>query len=108
PDICGDVLTLGAIAARRGGDEFGVFVAQRYRQAIDLRLRAERELRVVAQGEEAPDAAGEVDDILLGKGVVEREHRHRVANLGKARRRRRTDALGQAVARAKLRKSLLL
>ena len=107
PDIGGDVLALAAVAARRGGDELAAFVAQRHRQAVDLRLGAEDDLVVLAEAQEAPDAADEVDDILVGEGVVEREHRHRVADLGKARRRRRADALRQAVERTQLREPRL-
>ena len=49
PDIGGDVLALGAVAARGGGDEFAVLVAQRHRQAVDLRLGVEGDFFVVAQ-----------------------------------------------------------
>src|SRR6185312_15709060 len=43
PDVGGDVFTLGAVAAGRGGHEFAALVAQRHRQPVDLRLGAERD-----------------------------------------------------------------
>ena len=80
-DIGGDVLALGAVAAGGGGDEFAALVAQRHRQPVDLRLGAEVDPVVLAELEEAADAADEVEHVLLGKGVVERQHRHRVPDL---------------------------
>ena len=96
-----------AVAARRAGDQLAVLVAQRHRQAVDLRLGAKSDLLVVRQPQEAADAADEIDDVFLGEGIVERQHRHRVPDLGEARRRRRADALRQAFARAQLRKARL-
>ena len=45
----------------------------------------------VVQLEEAADAADEIGDVLLAEGVVERQHRHGVAHLGEAARRRGAD-----------------
>ena len=105
--IGGDVLALGAVAARRAGDQRAVLVAQRHRQAVDLRLGGKRDLLVLRQTQKAADAADEIDDVLFGKRVVERQHRHRVPDLGEARRRRRADPLRQAFQRAQLRKARL-
>ena len=105
--VGGDVLALGSVAARRPADQFAVLVAQRHRQAVDLRLGGKGDLLVVAEPQEAADARDKIDDVLLGEGVVERQHRHRVPDLGEARRRRRADALGQAFERAQLRKARL-
>ena len=79
-DIGGDVLAFGAVAAGGGGDEFAILVAQRHRQPVDLRLGAEGDLLVVAQLQKAADAGDEIDDVLIREGVVERQHRHRVAD----------------------------
>ncbi len=104
-DVGGDVLAFAAVAARRAGHQHAVFVAQRHRQAVDLRLGAEGDLFVLRQPQEAADAADEIDDVFFGERIVERQHRHRVADFGKARRRRRADPLGQALQRAQLRKA---
>ena len=103
--IGSDVLALTAVAARRAGDQRAVFVAQRHRQAVDLRLGAEHDLLVVRQPQEAADAADEIDDVLFGERVVERQHRHRVPDFCETPRRRRADPLRQALQRAQLRKA---
>ena len=105
--IGGDVFAFGAVATRRAGDKRAIFVAQRHRQTVDLRLGGERDLLVLRQAQKAADAADEIDDVFLRKGIVERQHRHRVAHLGKARRRRGADPLRQAFKRAQLRKARL-
>ena len=105
-DIGGDVLALGAVAARRRGDEFAALVAQRHRQPVDLRLGAEIDL-VVAELQKARDAADEIDHVLLGKGVVERQHRHRVTDLLEPPGRRRADLLRRRVGSDEFRKALL-
>ncbi len=104
-DIGGDVLALGAVAAGGGGDEFALLVTQRHRKPVDLRLGAEVDLVVVGKLEEAADAADEVEHVLLGKGVVERQHRHRVPDLPEFPRRRRADLLRRRFAADELRKS---
>ena len=105
--IGGDILAFGAVAARRAGDELAFLVAQRHRQAVDLRLGGECDLLVLRQTQKAADAADEIDDVFFGKGIVERQHRHRVADLGESRRGRRADPLRQAFQRAQLRKARL-
>ena len=87
--------------------KLAVLVAQRHRQAVDLRLGGKRDLLVVRQTQEAANSGDEIDDVLFGKGIIEGEHRHRVANLGESRRGRRTDPLRQAFQRAQLRKARL-
>jgi len=106
-DVGGDILAFRSIAARRAADQFAVLIAQRHRQAVDLRLGGKGNLLIVAEPQEAADARDKIDDVLLGKRIVERQHRHRMADLGEARRRRRADALGQAFERAQLRKARL-
>ncbi len=105
--IGGDVLALGAVAARRPGDEFAVFVAQRHRQAVDLRFGVEDDLVVLGEPQEAADAADEIDHVFVGERIVEGEHRYGVPHLGEARRRRRADPLGQAFQRPQLREPRL-
>ena len=106
-DIGGDVLAFAAVAARRAGDELAVLVAQRHRQAVDLRLGGKHDLLIVGKPQEAADAADKIDHVGFGEGVVERQHRHRVPHLGEARRGRDADPLRQAFARAQLRKARL-
>ena len=52
-DVGGDVLAFGAVAARRAGDEHAVLVAQRHRQAVDLRLGGERDFLVLRRDAES-------------------------------------------------------
>ncbi len=103
-DIGGDVFALGAIAAGGGGDEFALLVAQRHREPVDFRLGAEGDL-VVLELEEALDAGDEIQHVRFRKRVVERQHRHRVSNLGKAAGRLGADLLRRRVAGDELRKS---
>jgi len=97
-DIGGDVFADGAVAAGRGGDQLAALVAQRHRKPVNFRLGAEADPVVVAEFQEAPDAADEVEHVFLGKGIVERQHRHRVADLGEAPGRLRTDFLRRRIA----------
>ncbi len=90
-DIGGDVLALEAVAAGRGVDEVAALVAQRARQAVDLGLGGEGERLVGGEAEEPPHPVGEIDHLLVVEHVAEREHRHRVADLGELARRRRAD-----------------
>ena len=70
-DIGGDVFTLGAVAARGGRHQLAALVAQRHRQAVDLRLGAERDLLAFVELQEAADTGDEVDNILVRERVVE-------------------------------------
>src|SRR5690606_34501222 len=80
--VRGDVLAGGAVAAGRGLDKPAVLVAEREGKAVDLGLGREGEGFVGGEVEETADAGDEVRDLLLGEGVFEREHRHRVPDLG--------------------------
>ena len=62
---------------------FAAFVAQRHGQAVDLGLGGEDELGVGRQAEEPPHCSDEVDHVLVGKDVVEREHRPGMLDLRK-------------------------
>ena len=96
-----------AVAAGRGLDQRAVLVAQRHRQAVDLRLGGEGELLVLLEIEKAADAGDEIGHVLVAEGVVQRQHRHRVAHLGEAARRRGADLARQAVQGAQVRETLL-
>ena len=80
-DVGGDVLAGGAVAARGAAHQLAVLVAQRQRQAVDLRLGHERPASRRRQPQEAPDAGDELGHVLFVERVVEREHRHGVATL---------------------------
>jgi hypothetical protein len=97
--IGGDVLADLAVAARRRGHEPAGLVAQRQRQAVDLRLGGEGDRLVGRQVEEATHPGDEFLHVLVGEGVAQREHRHRVPDLGELFRRLGADArarLGRA------------
>ena len=106
-DVGGDILALAAVAARRAGDQLAVLIAQRHRQAVDLRLGGKDDFLVVGKAQKPADAADKIDDVLLRESVVEREHRHSVPHFGEARRGRRADTLRQAFARAQFWKASL-
>ncbi len=105
--VGGDILAHAAVAARCAGDQHAVFVAQRHRQPVDLRLGGKDDLLVVLQAQEAADAADKIDDVFFGKRIVERQHRHRVPHLGEPRGWRCADAPRQAFRRAQLREARL-
>ena len=95
--VAGHILARRPVAACRRRDHLALLVADRERQAIDLRLGGDRERRVVLQLQEAADAFGEIGDILVGKGVVEREHRQRMADLAELLRDLGPDPNGRRV-----------
>ena len=94
-EIGGDVLADRAVAARRALHEHAVLVAQRGRQPVDLRLGREGELSQIPcrARKNRRHALDEVDHVLVGIGLGEAEHGHRMAHLGKAFGRRRADPL---------------
>ena len=106
-DVGGDVLALVAVAAGGGGDEPAVLVADRAGQAVDLGLGGDGERLVGGEPEEAADAGEELDHVLLGEGVVERQHRHGVDDLAEAPDRRRADPLARTVRALELREARL-
>ena len=60
-------------------------------ESPSTRLGAENDPLVLGQLQKAADAADEIADILVGEGVTERQHRQRMAHLGKAAHRRRAE-----------------
>ena len=71
-----------------------VFVAQRHRQAVDLRLGGKGDLLVVVSRRKRRMRPTKSTTSVFGERVVERQHRHRVPHLGEARRRRRRRRVG--------------
>jgi len=107
PDVGGDVLALAAVAARRSPDQRAALVAQRHRQAVDLRLGGEHNLLVVLQVQEPADAADKLRDLIGAEGVLQRQHWYRVADLGKAAGWRGAHLAGQAVQGTQVREPCL-
>ncbi len=95
--VGGDVLAFRAVASGHAAHQLAVFVARRERQAVDLRLGHQHERLVGREPQEAPHAVEEFGEVVVGEGVVEGEHRHRVPDLAEALRRRRADPLRRAV-----------
>ena len=99
-DVPGDVLPHPAVTTGRALDQPAVLVGEGDRQAVDLRLGDEGDLAgvdVTAQQMVAdPGLPG--GQLLLGPGVGERKHRHRVLDRGEAGRGRGPDPLGRRVA----------
>ena len=77
--------------------EFAVLVAQVGGEAVDLGLDIELDLRLVLAAQEAADAADEVGHVLAVEGVVEREHRVQVLDLGEAGSRLGADARARRI-----------
>ena len=86
-----------AVAAGQRPHQPAALVAQRAGQAVDLRLGGQRQFGVVGEAQEAPHPREEIRHLFLGKGIVEAEHRQRVADLGEEGGRRRPDLAGRAV-----------
>ena len=95
--IGGDVLAGLAVAAGRGHHETARLVAQAEREAVDLRLGGEGKRILGGEVQETAHPLGEIDDLRLGEGIVEAEHRAGVADLGETFRRRGADPAGGAV-----------
>ena len=90
--IGGDILTLGAVAARRTTHEATVLVGQVDRQAIDLRFGDKCQLGARRQPDKASRAGTELAEFFHAHCIVERQHRHAMAaplrTRSPARRRR--------------------
>ncbi len=95
-EIGGDVLALGAVAARRPEGQRAALVGEVDGQPVDLRLGDDGQGRVGGQAEEAAGAGVEFDEILGREGVVERQHRHRCAAAWRSRRLARRRPGGRA------------
>ena len=89
--VGGNILTGGAVAARRRADQHAIFIKNAHRQAIKLQLTAPGQLIAAVQA--VLNALVERQEALFVKNVIQRQHRHFVANLTKGRQRPCTDAL---------------
>ena len=88
-EVGGDVLAFGAVAAGGAADETAVLIGQVDRQAVDLRFGDEHQRFGAAEKPSGPGAEfGEFGGV---ERVVERQHRHAVAELGEAALRRAAD-----------------
>ncbi len=96
-DIGGYILACRPVAAGRGQYQHALLVAERTGQAIDLGFGGERHFGVGAEAEEAADAGDEIAHFIVGEGVVEAEHRHRVRHLGERAVRGGADLAARAV-----------
>ena len=81
--IGSDILALGTIAPGGGGHKLAGLVAQVTGQAVDLRLSGKVDASAVG-GQKLVNTTDEISDIVIRKRIVERQHRHCVANLVKA------------------------
>ena len=96
-DVGGDVLTADTVAPGDAEHQLARLVAQRHRQAVDLGLGGERDRLVLVAAEEAEHLGDEIAHVLVGEGVLQRQHRNGVADGGELPRRRNTDPLRRAV-----------
>ena len=99
-DVRRDVLAFRPVAASRGLHEAAVLVTQADGEAVDLGLRGVSDLLHV---ETFADAPVEVDDVLVAEGVVERQHRHGVHDLGELARDGAAHPLGGRIRRHEIR-----
>ncbi len=96
-----------AVAARRGEHEFAAFVAQGAGQAVDLRLRRDRDRLVRRKREEAAHARDKLDHFRVRKRIVDAEHRPRMGHFGERRRRCCAEPLRRGVGADQLREARL-
>ena len=90
------VLARLAVAAGRGLPQPPALVAQRKGQTVDLRFSGEGQRRAGGNPEEAAHPRVEIGHVLAGEGVFERQHPHRVADLGEGFRGGRAHLLRRA------------
>ena len=95
-----DVLAGGTVATGRALHEHAVLVAQVDRQAVELGLGGEHQRR---PAQALVDAAHEVTHFLVAEGIAQRQHRHRMHDLGEPRGRLAAHRMGHRVGRIQLR-----
>jgi hypothetical protein len=78
------VFAEAAIAARRALNQDAVLIAQRSRQTVDLGFGGVGD-RIFAETQEAAHPSVELTGVVIGEGVIEREHRHAVFDRRKRR-----------------------
>jgi hypothetical protein len=74
-DIGRDVLADRPVATGCSQNQLTALVAKRRRQAVDLRLCREDQVRLGRHAEKTPDAAKEVAHLVFPKGIVQGQHR---------------------------------
>ena len=104
-EVGGDVFTLGAVAARGTAHEAAVLVGQVDRQSIDLRFGDKRQLRACRQPDKASRAGTELAELFRAHCIVERQHRHAMADFCETALRRATHAVGWRVLADQMRKA---
>ena len=81
------------VAARRRLDQHAVLITQRAAQPVDLGLRRQRDRCVGGKVQEASHPRDDLGHLVIGKGVVEAQHRAGVRHLGERGGRRRPHRL---------------
>jgi hypothetical protein len=89
------VLALEAVAAGRADGEAPLLVHQLHAGAVELRLA--HVLHRLVRLQQAPDAFVEGDQLFAAHGIVERQHRDAVLDLGEALGGRGADPLARGV-----------
>ena len=96
-DVGGHILALEAVATRRRIGEHAILVAQRTREAVDLRFGDEGQRRICRGFQETAYARDEFRHIGWIERIAERQHRHRMFDLAEFWRGRRAHLLRQRV-----------
>ena len=102
-NILGNVVTDRSVAARRCVTQMTVFVEQRNRHAVDLRLDDDRDFLVRQQPLEPPI---KIRDLFFRIGVVETQHRDAMRDLAECFQRLIADLLRRRIRRRQLRELL--
>ncbi len=95
--VRGDVVAALAVAAGRAENHDSVFVAQRYRDAVDFELDDIADFLAGIEPFAHPDIP--FLDLVVGIRVVDRKHGHGVADRFESFERLAADALGGAIGR---------
>ncbi len=98
--VGGHVFAAGAVAAGGALHEHPALVAQADRQAVQLGLGREHQLRPLQL---LADATHEVGHLVLAEGIAQRQHRQGVAHFGELRRRGIAHAPGGRIGGGQLR-----
>ena len=107
PHIGGHVLADRSVPARRREDQLAALVPQRAGQPVDLRLGRRRHEGIGGKVQEPPHPRDELAHLILGKGVLQAEHRPRMCDLGEGGRRRRAQPLRWGIGADQMREALL-
>ena len=94
PQVLGDILTHGAVAAGGTQDEYAVLIGQIHGQTVDLQLADQFKVGIVDQ---ALGAAQPIFQVLAVEGVAQAEHRRRVGGLSETIGRGASHSLSRRV-----------